>query len=95
MSIRDAIDNLPGTFGPKEVAVGGYVLGFEYARRDGEPHPKGFINAWVMRGWPGYDLAREMYQNEEWNRLIAEALKVPVGSVRLGFGQDQFDVRPF
>jgi len=95
--IKDAIDKLREghRYGPNVVEVDKYIFGFEYARLYGEPNPKGFINAWVMRGWPGHDEAREMYHSGEWNKLIAKALNVPVGHVRLGFGYDQFDVRPF
>jgi len=97
--VRDAVDAVPGRWPGdtmKQVSAGPYTFMFEIAYRNGAPNPQGYINAWVMGGsWPGYDKASEMYHNGEWKKLIAAALKIPVGFVHLGFGQDEFDVRPF
>lgn len=96
---RDAFNRAkkgPGEYETtREITVGRYTFMFEEARSRGEVDPKGFINAWVVMGWPGYDRAREMYQNGEWKKLIAEALGISPRDVRLGFGRDEFDVRPF
>lgn len=71
-----------------EIVVGKYTMMFE-------PSHRGYITAWVMRGWPGFDEARQMYWSGEWNSIIATALEVPVKYVQLGFHSGAFDVRPF
>ena len=92
---RDEYSTRPGYLRTREISVDGYVFMFEESRPDGKIDPNSFFSAWVMRGWPGYDKARVMYQNGEWRKLIAKALNISPTEVSLGFGHDQFDVRPF
>lgn len=96
-SIQKALEALPKS-------VGGYVspevqnISFSFmnpVRFSFERNTQGYITAWVTKGWPDYEVASEMAKNKEWVRLIAQALCLDPSQVSLGFGTDQFDVRPF
>jgi hypothetical protein len=62
--------------------------------------PRPYVTCWVMRNekyvYRRDTSGRAPHAHLDWARdLIAQALGVPVSKVALGFGRDQFDVRPF
>ena len=83
----------------KKDAYGNRVeVAIERAMRSGEPAP--FFNCWVFKPCDYvYRLdsnGRPMPGHPDWAKdLIAQALEVDKARVRLGFGEDEFDVRPF
>ena len=73
-------------------------VAIERAVRSGEP--VGFFNCWVFKPCEyvyRHDKdGRPVDGHLDWARdLIAQALEVNKAKVRLGFGEDEFDVRPF
>lgn len=102
--IDDAIKAHPHTswgdrLAVKKDAYGNRVeVAIERAMRSGEPAP--FFNCWVFKPCDYvYRLdsnGRPMPGHLDWAKdLIAQALEVDKARVRLGFGEDEFDVRPF